>query len=183
VSNHTSCAEYSGQQETGYIAEDGSTGFSNENNIYINTNSNALQFGPSAGTITVTDYNDFYQSGGWQYNGNSYNTLASWQGASMSPDPHSIGGNPSLVSVSSCGAGTVTGCQLSSSSSPAHSAGINLYSTCNGQPNPGLGALCSDFAGNARAASGPWDMGAYTLSTTPRPLPPIGVTPALNVGP
>ena len=39
--------------------------------------------------------------------------------------------------------------------------GSNLYSSCNGQPNPGLGALCYDLAGFARPTSAAWDMGAY----------------------
>lgn len=45
--------------------------------------------------------------------------------------------------------------------SPATGAGTNLYSVCNGQPNPGLGALCSNIAGVARPSSGAWNIGAY----------------------
>jgi hypothetical protein len=45
--------------------------------------------------------------------------------------------------------------------SAALGAGANLYSICNGQPDPGLGALCYDIAGNPRPASGNWDAGAY----------------------
>jgi len=65
-----------------------------------------------------------------------------------------------------------------SSGSAVIGAGANLYSICNGQPNPGLGALCFDAAGIARPASGAWDIGAYQYSsgssgsdTTPPALP------------
>ena len=64
------------------------------------------------------------------------------------------------------------------SGSPALGAGQNLYSTCNGQPNPGLGALCSSYGGptpsgpgagpngswvtpTARPSSAAWTVGAY----------------------
>ena len=46
-------------------------------------------------------------------------------------------------------------------------AGANLYSTCNGQSVPGLGALCNDAAGNARPSSGGWDDGALSYITVP----------------
>lgn len=44
-------------------------------------------------------------------------------------------------------------------------SGTNLYSLCNGQPNPGIGALCYDKAGHARPSTGNWDIGAYQHST------------------
>ena len=44
--------------------------------------------------------------------------------------------------------------------SPAVGAGTNLYDTCNGQPDPGLGALCENIYGVARPASGAWNAGA-----------------------
>lgn len=47
------------------------------------------------------------------------------------------------------------------SGSPAVAAGENLYSRCNGQPNPGLGALCANITGVPRPASGRWTTGAY----------------------
>jgi hypothetical protein len=57
--------------------------------------------------------------------------------------------------------------------SPVIGAGTNLYSTCSGQANPGLGALCNDYAGTARPSSGAWDIGAYVYgssSSTPTSL-------------
>ncbi len=47
------------------------------------------------------------------------------------------------------------------SGSSAAGAGESLYSTCNGQPNPGLGALCENINGTARPSSGSWNAGAY----------------------
>lgn len=56
-------------------------------------------------------------------------------------------------------------------------AGTNLYSVCNGQPNPGLGALCYDISGNARPTNGAWDAGAYSSgqSSAGAPAPPTGL--------
>jgi len=59
--------------------------------------------------------------------------------------------------------------------SPLKQAGHNLFSICNGQPNPGIGALCYDASGNVRPSSGNWEIGAYnssslTLTLTPNPV-------------
>jgi len=60
--------------------------------------------------------------------------------------------------------------------SAAISAGANLYSICNGQPNPGVGALCYDAAGSQRPSSGPWDAGAYNFPSGIVPSPPSGLS-------
>ena len=65
-----------------------------------------------------------------------------------------------------------------SASSPLRAAGINLYSICNGQPNPGLGALCFDINGVARPSSAAWDIGPYQFVTgtqTPKGVSAVGV--------
>lgn len=58
-------------------------------------------------------------------------------------------------------------------------AGENLYSTCNGQPNPGLGALCFDKAGNPRPSASNWDAGVFqsagALLSTPALSPPTNL--------
>jgi hypothetical protein len=98
-------------------------------------------------------------------------------------DSHSTMSSPALTSASTCSSGTATGCGLSSSTSAAHNAGTNLYNTCNGQPNPGLGALCYDYAGNQRPQSGNWDIGALVYGTTttpPPPNPPSGLTASVQ---
>jgi len=58
--------------------------------------------------------------------------------------------------------------------SPAIGAGANLYSTCNGQPVPGLGALCSDINGVVRPSAAAWDAGAAQFSGGSGPSPPGG---------
>ena len=45
--------------------------------------------------------------------------------------------------------------------SPALNAGTNLYDTCSGQPNPGLGALCENIYGVPRPTVARWSAGAY----------------------
>lgn len=62
-------------------------------------------------------------------------------------------------------------------------AGANLTNICAGQPTPGLGALCSDAAGNPRPVSGSWDSGAYAYGSggsNPPPAPPTGLTAILQ---
>jgi len=63
--------------------------------------------------------------------------------------------------------------------SPVIGAGTNLYSVCNGGAVPGIGALCSDAAGNARPSTGAWTAGAYNASGGP-PLPPTGLTATVS---
>lgn len=51
--------------------------------------------------------------------------------------------------------------------SAATGLAANLNSTCTGQPNPGLGALCFDKAGNARPTGvTPWDAGVYNAQAS-----------------
>ena len=64
--------------------------------------------------------------------------------------------------------------------SPLISAGTNLYGLCSGHPNPGLGALCYDYAGNPRPSSGAWDVGAYDSNSNSAPSPPSGLTAAVQ---
>jgi hypothetical protein len=108
----------------------------------------------SNGTWLTSDYNDLYDTSGYivGYSG-TYYTLNTWKASTRSPDAHSIGGNPNLSSTYHLQSG-----------SPAIAAGTNLYGTCFGQPNPGLGALCFDKDGIARPSTGAWDIGAYQYS-------------------
>jgi hypothetical protein len=48
----------------------------------------------------------------------------------------------------------------------------NLTSLCTGNVTP----LCSDILGNARPASGAWDLGAYAYASGNRPSPPTNLT-------
>jgi hypothetical protein len=67
----------------------------------------------------------------------------------------------SSQAIPSCTSNTDCSNLMPVAGSPAIGAGTNLTSLCAGQPVPGLGALCSDKVGNARPASGAWDVGAY----------------------
>lgn len=97
-------------------------------------------------------YNTINADGAFGYNGN-FLTLAQWQGYGF--DLHAQTGAPNLSGTYTLQAG---------SAAIGHAA--NLYSTCNGQPVPGLGALCYDKAGAARPTSAAWDIGAYQYATT-----------------
>jgi hypothetical protein len=63
-------------------------------------------------------------------------------------------------------------------------AGTNLTSLCNGQPNPGLGALCFDARGNSRPNSGKWTSGAFNPASggnsTAGPVAPAGLSAHAN---
>lgn len=108
------------------------------------------------GFPATMDHNDWYNasSAGWQNGSTQYTTISAWRTAS-SLDTNSITSNPLLNSN-----GTLQ------SGSPAIGLGTNLNSTCTGQPNPGLGALCFDKSGSARPTSAAWDAGAYQYATT-----------------
>ena len=121
------------------------------NNIYANGGSNAFVYCPPSG-------------GSCSYLGSgSYSTWASDTG-------ETAGSYSSSANLSSTG--------IPQSGSPAIQAGANLTSVCSGQPNPGLGALCFDAAGNPRPTTGPWDAGAYnsTSSTALTPGVPTNLT-------
>jgi hypothetical protein len=160
LSNTTSC------KDNGFIYEDGGTGVTFKNNILQNT-PNAAVYVTSGTTISASNYNDDYQSVSWFYSGTWYSSLSGWQ--ALGYDANSTTGNPQLT-------GTY---HLTNSSSAAWQKGTSLYSMCNGQPTPGLGALCIDAAGVQRPSTGSWDMGAYedsAGSSAPAPNPPTGLT-------
>jgi hypothetical protein len=85
--------------------------------------------------------------------------------------------NTGLWSGTACCSGTLgltTAYVPSSSSAAVVGTGTSLYGLCNGQPNPGLGALCYDFQGKQRPQSttAAWDAGAIQFGTpTPPPIP------------
>jgi hypothetical protein len=158
VSNATSC------KDTGLVYEDGGTGVTFKNNIMQNT-ANAAMYVTSGTTVSASNYNVDYQSASWFYAGNWYSSLTSWQALGF--DLNSSTGNPQLTS----------GYHLTGSSSVAWQKGTSLYSMCNGQPNPGLGALCLDKAGVQRPSAGNWDIGAYEDSSgSGAPNAPTGLT-------
>ena len=137
-----------------------------ENNIVSNVGI-GLYTQSSAANPVASNYNLWNASSNgsmFQINGSSY-SLSAWHTAS-GLDGNSSGSAPLLNSDFSLQSG-----------SPARGLGTNLYSICNGQANPGLGALCLDRNGVARPASGAWDAGAFQYSsggggdTTPPSVP------------
>jgi hypothetical protein len=133
------------------------TGSTYYNNIFDDFNI-AIYMPNGGGLIAAANNNDYYSVAnvGKNNTGNYYSTLSAWQGCTSggcpaSHDGSSTSGNPLLTSAY----------QLTSGASAAWQAGTNLYSICNGQPNPGLGALCFDVSGVTRPSTGPWDTGAF----------------------
>lgn len=158
VSNTSSC------KDTGLIYEDGGTGVTFQNNIMQNT-ANAAVYVTSGTVINSSNYNDDFQSATWFYSGNWYSALATWQ--AMGYDKNSTVGDPQLNG----------NFHLSGSGSAAWQKGTNLNSMCQGQPTPGIGALCLDNAGIQRPQSGSWDIGAFYDSGggNGAPAPPTGL--------
>jgi len=163
VSDATSC------KDNGVVYEDGGTGVTIKNNIMQNTANAAVYVTPGT-TVSASNYNVDYQSASWFYGGNWYGSLTSWQALGF--DLNSSTGNPQLTSVY----------HLTGSSSVAWQKGTTLNSICNGQPNPGLGALCLDKDGVQRPQSGNWDIGAYEDSASGggTPNPPTGLAASVQ---
>jgi len=127
-------------------------------------------------TFTALDYNTYGTIGlsgnsPWQCGATGYSSFATWQGCAIATtDTHG-------QKVTSLG---VNGSGVIQAGSALIGAGVNLHATCNGQPNPGLGALCADKNGNARPTSGAWDAGATQFASTASPAtcsPTSGVVP------
>ena len=164
VVNNTFVSHATACKDNGLIYETGSTGITFKNNILQNTPNASMYVTPGT-KISASNYNDFYQTGAWFYLGTWYSGLTNWQAKGF--DLNSTAGSPQLT-------GTY---HLNGSSSAAWQKGTSLYSMCNGQPNPGLGALCLDNAGLARPSTGSWDIGAYEDSASgSAPAPATGLT-------
>ncbi len=128
---------------------------------------NADESGQQPTTVTALDHN-YYMSGNsnafiWKGTFLSFSDFSNWESDSRETN--------SAVS-SSC---TVNSNGTLQSGSIAVGGGTNLYTTCNGQATPGLGALCSDYNGTARPSTGAWDAGALSYSTSAQPNPPTGL--------
>lgn len=122
------------------------------------------------------DYNLYAHSGSNAFvsNGTDYRgaQIASWR-AHVGNETHSAYSSSTVI-PNCTGMHNCANVQPQSGSH-AIGFGTNLFSICNRQANPGLGALCYDKAGNARPSSGAWTVGAYSNPGTP-PIPPTGLT-------
>ncbi|MGA8764171.1 MAG: hypothetical protein WB562_14990 [Candidatus Sulfotelmatobacter sp.] len=144
-----------------------------QNNVVLGSNFlieiNAKDTSGGGGTTIAALSNNVYMAGGtnafvWEGTFLSFGQFSTWE--SDSGETKSIAATLSTVNLP---AGTLQ------AASPAIGAAANLYSTCNGQPNPGLGALCSDADGTPRPATGNWDAGAFSASSGNMPNPPTGL--------
>jgi hypothetical protein len=165
ITNNTFVSNTSSCKDNGLDYNDSSTGLTFENNIAQNT-ANSSIYVASGVNVSSMNYNVYYQSLSWFWTSNWYSTLSSWQSASHL-DAASTVNTPKLTSSY----------HLTDKTSSAWQTGSNLYNMCNGQPNPGLGALCLDKAGVSRPSSGSWDIGAYYDSggNSQAPNPPSGL--------
>jgi hypothetical protein len=171
----------------GAIGDDnasGSNATTIENNV-VSTYQAAISYGDSvAADIALIDHNDYFNVSGngicnpWIVGTTCPATFTAWKACSActaggAPDTNGSNSNPNLAGSFPFTLG---------SGSAAIGLGANLTSTCSGQPNPGLGALCSDAQGNARPTSGAWDAGAInfaagTIVATPVLSPTSGAVP------
>jgi hypothetical protein len=137
-----------------------------KNNIGLNAEGHYIEAGSY-----ISDYNDWYlitNAGGQAFVvGSSYYTWASWQSAGK--DNHSIISDP-LVNAD----------YTLQATSPAIGLGQNLTSICQGQPVPGLGALCKDKNGSSRPSTGGWDAGAIQFSQGGAPPPPTSLATVVH---
>jgi hypothetical protein len=116
----------------------------------------------SKDTTVTADYNAYAEClsttgcfdafGVWVGSFSTYQTSAETEGQ----ESHSLATSP--LNTTTLG---LNASYAPTTSSVVYQKGANLYSLCNGQSNPGIGALCYDLAGNARPSSGAWDIGAY----------------------
>ncbi len=162
----------------------GSTIQLEQNNIVWGQSYDAkIESGVTVNGTGALDYDTYVDgsangnSDNFTYIGDDTQSLTVWQGTALpgatTHDAHSQLVSPGAILLNANGS--------LQSGSPAIGAGANLFSTCNGQPNPGLGALCFDKSGNARPSSGNWDAGAYIFGTQGGPpSPPTGLSAIVN---
>lgn len=154
-----------------------STGVTAKNNIVAGQYTSMILgagYSLASGGIDYNVYGNTYAACGASSNtfsiGGVYdgNTLAGWQAALPAGNGQDLHAKQATTN-SQLG---INSNMTLASGSIAIGAGTNLYSTCNGQPNPGLGALCYDKNGVARPASGAWDAGAYVYAAAAPPAAP-----------
>lgn len=119
-----------------------------ENNIVFANNQNLLISSPFSRTLVALDYNLYYTPGGsspeWQWNNQSYHSLANFRKASSS-DAHSIFADPQFVNV-------LVPFFYLQASSPAINSGQDLGPLIEGG---------SDVSGHSRIQNNQIDRGAY----------------------
>ena len=135
------------------------------------------------------DYNTYAQSSGsnaWQV-GDSF-----FPGTQFAAYQAAIGGEAHSRYSASTSSVLNTANFTLVSGSPAIGTAQNFFSTCNGKPVPGIGALCNDkpltvgpgsgaTVGNARSSNLAWDAGAYSSGlSASQPTPPSDLIASVN---
>jgi hypothetical protein len=173
VINNTVIANISDQVTPNLIV--GGPSLSVQNNVIATSNflvdiTATDESGGAATTISALT-NNIYMAGGtnafvWHSTFLSFSQFPAWES-----DSGETGAIAAPAFSLNMPAGTLQ------AGSPAIGGGVNLYSACNGQPNPGLGALCNDATGSPRPSSGTWDAGAFSYSNgNSAPQPPTGLS-------
>jgi hypothetical protein len=154
VANNTFVSSCPGDNGLDY--NDNSTGLTFENNVIDGPSMEVMYF--QATNLSTVDWNDYYSSPSWTWLTTSTNTFATWKGASgcNGCDSHSAVANPNLNSS-----------YIPNPGSPLIGNGANLWTTfgCASPVTPGLGAGCSDEAGNARTNAA-FTIGALNPATS-----------------
>ena len=134
-----------------------------QNNLFTTNHYAVYNYSGSLSTyLASSDYNLYYNLNSSSFfNGSSGITYSAWQ--ALGYDAHGVTGNPNLGS----------GYMLQSGSA-AIGAGKNLTSL-------GIPSLNADAAGNARPATGAWDIGAFQYGSQNGSVnPPTGLSATVN---
>jgi hypothetical protein len=176
-----------------YYSNGGVALYAGQSDATLNLHQNNIAWGQSydIGVATSTtvngtgalNYNVYVDGSGngntdnFTYPGHDTQSLTAWRSTAL-PGASTHDANSQLVSPSAI---MLNADGTPQAGSPVIGAGTNLFSTCNGQPIPGLGALCFDMVGNARPSSGNWDAGAYNSgSQGGQPNPPTDLSAVVN---
>lgn len=162
------------------VGDGGAGGGDQIYNNVLSTGSIGLYF-HETGVAQAIDYNNYYNltPGRTDDAGTTFDTLSLWhacntaaRGCPAVHDANSTVANPLLNPTSN------PPYQLTNSSSAAWQKGVNLSAYCTIVP-----AACFDKLGNARPATGPWDIGAFEsskASTGVAPQPPSNLAATVN---
>jgi hypothetical protein len=157
----------------GFLSLSNINGLTSEGNIYAGGQTVIYSGDATTTNSLVSDYNTFF---GWHLGQFCNCTGKTSPGPSLyygqfkayGWEAHGWHQAPNFVSP--------TDLHLTSSS-PGINSTPSFYASCNGQPDPGIGAQCLDASSNARQTSGNWDGGAYVYATPPGPAVDLSPSP------
>jgi hypothetical protein len=163
VVNNTLVSNTSGNSLMQVVGEPGVTV---ENNIYEGSGFVIMYQSDSQTTAGTINYNLYYgaATGGWIWQ-SGFENFSQWQSSSTPNDVSGQNGNDSKLNSTF----------VPQAVSSVIGTGVNLYASCNGQPVPGIGALCNDARGNPRPTNGKWPVGALVSSSNANLNPASGL--------